>query len=154
MKKPIKILFCSSSGGHYWNILQLKKLAKKYPSFVVTEKTDFNDDCICDKKYLFPMLNRKHFTSYLKIPFIVIKSIFILIKERPTHIISTGAFAVFPLLLLGKIMGKKIIFLETYARVNTPSFVGKLTYRFADLFFVQYKSMLEVYPNARVGAVL
>jgi len=154
MSKPIKILFCSSSGGHYWNILHLKKLADKYPSFVVTEKTDFCEDKICDKKYLLPMLNRRTFSSYLKIPYVFMKSIFILIKEKPTHIISSGAFAVFFLLLLGKMMGKEIIFLETYARVNSPSFVGKLTYRFANLFLVQYQSMQKVYPKAKVGVIL
>ena len=39
MGKEIKICFAASSGGHYEQLMMLKPLMKKYPSFVVTEKT-------------------------------------------------------------------------------------------------------------------
>ena len=38
-RKEIKICFAASSGGHFEQLLMLKKLMEKYDSFIVTEKT-------------------------------------------------------------------------------------------------------------------
>ena len=40
---------------------------------------------------------------------------------------------------------------EPFARVNSPSLTGKLMYRIADLFIVQWKDMLQFYLNAIYG---
>ena len=37
------------------------------------------------------------------------------------------------------------------ANAKTPTAAGKMIYPIADLFIVQWKSMLEVYPNAVYG---
>ena len=48
-------------------------------------------------------------------------------------------------------MGKKVIYIESFARVDEPSLTGKLMYHVADLFIVQWKEMMEFYPNAVYG---
>ncbi len=85
----------------------------------------------------------------LMVNFILATIIFL--KERPTHIISTGAITVIPFALIGKIIGTKIIFIETFARIKDKTKTGKLMYKIADLFIVQWESLLEVYPNAVYG---
>jgi len=72
-------------------------------------------------------------------------------KERPSCIISTGALATYPICIIGFIMRIKIIYIESFARVDSPSLTGKLMYKFADLFIVQWEEMLEVYPKAKYG---
>ena len=48
----------------------------------------------------------------------------------------------------------KVIYLETFARVNDRSLTGRLVYPIADLFLVQWESLLEFYPKAKyVGGV-
>ena len=37
-----KLCFAASSGGHYEQLMMLEPLFKKYDSFIVTEKTDYN----------------------------------------------------------------------------------------------------------------
>lgn len=55
---------------------------------------------------------------------------------------------------IGKLFGSKIIYLETFANIKTKSLSGKLVYPIADLFLVQWESMLECYPKAvYVGGV-
>ena len=49
---------------------------------------------------------------------------------------------------LGKIFGKKIIYIETFANINKKTLTGKIIYPVADLFIVQWKKMLEFYPKA------
>jgi len=71
-----------------------------------------------------------------------------LIKDNP-HVVITagpGVGAIFS--YIGKLLGKKVIFIESWARVYSKSDSGKLVYPIADLFFVQWKEMEKVYPNA------
>jgi len=153
-KRPIKLCFCASSGGHYWELLQLKALANKYESFCITEKMIFNMENLCEKTYYLPQVNRKMLISIILFFVVSIKSFLIIIKEKPSYIISSGAFFTYPIMLLGKLFGAKILFFESLARTSSKSLTGKLVYFFADLFMVQWDSMLKLYPKAKVGRVL
>ena len=53
-----------------------------------------------------------------------------------------------------KLRGGKVIYIESFARVHDASLTGKLVYRFADLFIVQWETMIDVYPRAKyVGGI-
>ena len=52
--------------------------------------------------------------------------------------------------LIGKIFGSKIIFIETIANMNTKTVTGKLVYKFADLFLVQWEDMLKTLSKSKV----
>lgn len=73
------------------------------------------------------------------------------VKFRPQFIVSTGAHTAGPMCLIGKIFGSKIIFIETFANSKSKTITGRIVYKFADLFVVQWESMLELYPNAVYG---
>ena len=45
----------------------------------------------------------------------------------------------------------KRIWIETFANSTTQTEAGKLVYPIADLFIVQWESMLKLYPNAVMG---
>lgn len=40
----MKVCFTSSSGGHFEQLLMLKSLFAEYDSFIVTEKTKYNQN--------------------------------------------------------------------------------------------------------------
>lgn len=69
-------------------------------------------------------------------------------KVKPRVILSTGAVVSVPISFFGKLMGTKIIHVETGARVISMSFTGKFMYRIADLFFVQWEPLKQGYPKA------
>ena len=151
-------MFVSSTGGHLTELMQLKPLFKKYDYFIVTEKTKSNLSLL--KKYP----NRVNFlipgsytTLLAKIlyPFKLFLncwiSLFLILKIKPDVVISTGAHNAGPMCCLGKLFKKKVIFIETFANSETPSRTGKLIYKFADVFIVQWESMLKFYPNAIYG---
>lgn len=146
-----KICFVASSGGHLEEIYQLKSLAEKYNSFLVTEKTDFIGNIFCDKKYWVEQINRKQKGFGLVFIKLFSKAIYIIIKERPNVIISTGALCSFPFCLIGKLFGAKVIYIESFARITKASLTGKLVYRISDLFIVQWEEMKKIYPKATVG---
>ena len=75
-------------------------------------------------------------------------SLKIFLKEKPNFIICTGVLAMIPMCLIVKITGGKLIYIESFAKVTSPTETGKLLYKFADKFYVQWESMLEFYPKA------
>ena len=78
----------------------------------------------------------------------ILKTIVMYFKIRPKVIITTGTHTAGPMCYLGKIFGSKIIYIETIANINTKTATGRLIYPIADLFLVQWKEMLKIYPKA------
>jgi beta-1,4-N-acetylglucosaminyltransferase len=146
-----KICFAASSGGHLEEIMGLKPIMDNNDSFFLTEKCNFIDVNICEKIYYVSQINRKEPLFVFKFTLLFFRSFKILLLEKPEYIITTGALATYPICLLGKIMKKKIIYIESFARIDGPSLTGKMMYKIADLFIVQWKELLEYYPNAIYG---
>lgn len=143
----MRVCFISSSGGHYEQLLILKPLMEKYNGFIVTEKTIYNSD-VGYRNYKLIQINRKEQLWIIKIIINALKSFYIFCKEKPDIIISTGVLSTIPMCLLSKIFKKKLIYIESFAKVDTPTLTGKLLYKVADQFYVQWPQMLSVYPNA------
>lgn len=143
-----KICFAASSGGHYEQLLMLRPLMEKYDSFVVTEKTLYKTTVKDEKMYYMHQVNRKEagFPIWILVNFL--KSVLIMVKERPGVVITTGVLAMIPLCILVKAAGGKLIYIESFAKVTSPTETGKLMYRFADRFYVQWEPMKKIYPKA------
>lgn len=144
-----KIAFIASSGGHLEQLTMLKPLMERYDSFVITEITPYQSACPCKRRYSIRQVNRHEPLFILKLIVNGFSSLRIFLKERPDMVISTGALAVIPFCLISKILfRRKLIFIESFAKVTSPTLTGKLLYRFADRFYVQWETMLDVYPDA------
>ena len=72
----------------------------------------------------------------------------ILKKEKPDLIISAGAAPAVPFFFLAKCKGIKTIYIEPFDRVQKPSLTGKLCYKVADVFIVQWEQMKKIFPKA------
>lgn len=143
-----KVLLTASSGGHFEQLMMLKDIINEYDSVVLTEKTKYQIKVDNARVYTVCQVNRKELLFIFKFFYIFIKSLIIIIKEKPDVIISLGALCTFPACLLMKIMRKKVVFIESFAKIDSPTLTGKLVYKFADLFMVQWESMKKYYPNA------
>lgn len=73
---------------------------------------------------------------------------------RPSVVISTGAGMTLPFFIMARAFGANCIFVETGARVSTPSMTGRLLYRFSHLFIVQNAALLPFYKKAVVASIL
>lgn len=147
-KKNKKICFAASSGGHFEQIAMLEPLMNKYDSFVVTEKTEYKAKIKGQKMYYLHQVNRKEKSMIFWLLINSFKSLKLLVMENPDVIITTGVLAMIPLCLLGKFFGKKLIYIESFAKITSPTETGKFIYKFADQFYIQWESMKEFYPNA------
>lgn len=148
-KKAMKICFAASSGGHLEQLLMLKPLMSKYESILVTEKTPYLEDMKIDSKlYTVPQVNRRELTALFKLIIITIKSLVIFLKEKPDVVVCTGVLAMIPICLYSKLFGKELIYIESFAKMESPTLTGKFLYPFADRFYVQWEDMKNFYPNA------
>ena len=147
-QKKVKICFAASSGGHYEQLMMLKPLMDKYDSFVITEWTEYNAEIKGVKTYYLKQVNRKEQTFFWRMIKNSILSLKIFLKEKPDLVICTGVLATIPMCLVAKAARKKLIYIESFAKVNSPTETGKLLYRFADQFYVQWESMKKFYPSA------
>ena len=144
----LKIIFAASSGGHFEQLLMLKPLMEKYESVLVTEKTGYGAGKLDVKTDYVKQINRKELLFILKFIVNSFKSLGIIIKEKPDVMITTGVLATIPLALLMKLFKKKLIYIESFAKVTSKTLSGKLLYKYADRFYVQWEEMLKLYPNA------
>lgn len=153
-----KVLFISSTGGHFDELLQLKPLFKKYNSYIITEKDKSNEslkEIYGDKMYFLPYGTRaKLFTYIFKYFYLCLRTVYLYFKIRPKVIITTGTHTAGPMCIIGKIFGSKIIYIETIANTNKKTATGKLIYPIADLFIVQWEEMLKLYPKAIYGGTI
>ena len=147
-----KILFISSTGGHLSELLQLKPMFKKYDYHIVTEKTKSTLSLKKEYKdkidYLVYGTKDHLFTYIFKFIFNIFKSFYLYIKIRPKIIITTGTHTAVPMCYIGKLFRSKIIFIETFANINTRTLSGRLVYPISDLFIIQWEELEELYPKA------
>lgn len=150
-----KVLFISSTGGHFNELLQLKPIFEQYDYHIITEKDKTNEDLVRqygNKIHFLPYGTRSKILSYIiKYFYLCIKTIFLYLKIKPKYIVTTGTHTAGPMCYLGKLFGSKIIYIETFANSNTKTATGRLIYPIADLFIVQWKEMLKLYPKAVYG---
>jgi UDP-N-acetylglucosamine:LPS N-acetylglucosamine transferase len=144
----MKICLTSSAGGQLLQIFQLENVYKKYEHFFLTFKKTTTESLIKKEKVHFVAMPER---NLLKILLCMLQSLIIFLKESPDVVISTGSGVTFFICFYAKIFGKKIIYIESFSRVNSPSFTGRLLYRISDLFIVQWKPLLKYYNNAIYG---
>ena len=147
----MKIALVCSHGGHLTEILRLMEAFEGHDVFFITYVSPRTQN-LGFRNYLIENIGKsapRMFTSFFKI-------LSILIKERPDVVISTGSEIAIPAITLARIMGIKTIFIESWCRISTKSFTGRVLYYISEQFLVQWPQMLKVYgKKARFeGAVI
>lgn len=151
--KDIKVCFAASSGGHLEQLLALRSLMERYDSLILTERTAYSANLPVRARYVM-QVNRHEFSFIVRMIANAVTALACWLRERPDVIVCTGALATIPFCLIGHVLGSKLVYIESFAKTDSPTMTGKLLQKHADRFYVQWKSMLSVYPGARfVGGV-
>lgn len=144
----MKICFVASSGGHWEELMCLNDIADEHEAIYITEEGGQASDFNKKPMYLLQQINRHERNFVWHFIKIIVKAWKIMKKEKPKLVITTGALIAFPFCVFAKIFGAKLIYIESFARVEDASLTGKLAYRFADLFLVQWEELVNIYPKA------
>lgn len=154
-KTAKKLCLACSLGGHLTQMLQLEPLYARYDHFFITEDAPLSRSLSNGERAYFVRLVNRRMPLF---PFLLLGNaarVFgILRRERPDVVISTGALNAVPVCYLAKLLGSRVVFIESFAKVTTPTLSGRLVHPVADLFIVQWESLLPFYPKAVYGGSL
>ena len=142
----MKICFVTSSGGHLTQLYALKPWWEKHNRFWVTfEKEDATSILRDEETYWAYHPTNRNVKNLFKNLFVAWR---ILREEKPDIIMSTGAGVAVPFFWLGKFFGCKLIYIEVFDRIDSPTLSGRLVYYFTDKFLVQWEAQKRFYPKS------
>jgi UDP-N-acetylglucosamine transferase subunit ALG13 len=152
-----RICLAASGGGHVRQLLDLQPVWSEHDYFFVTEDTALGRSLAeqhpthflphfawgqAKQGHVLRMLSRAAQSFF--------QAFAILRRERPGVVISTGAGAVFPIVFWARLMGARVIVIESFARFEKPSLFGRMAAPFANLMVVQSAKLAKAYPKAKV----
>lgn len=110
-------------------------------------------DTFYESVEIYPARNKYgHLKTIVTLPIFFINSIYhtfkLLGKYDIKAIVSTGPGLVVVPALIFRSLNKKVIFLETWSRFTSKSLTGSLMSKISSVFYVQNKTLLNVYKNA------
>jgi beta-1,4-N-acetylglucosaminyltransferase len=146
MKRRLKICVVSSIGGHLDEVMQLLPVIREHEYFFVVNAEGSLPKVIEEKT-----IRIAHSERDWKLIINFWEAARILLARRPDVIVSCGAGPAVPFALVGKAMGIKVIFIETFAAVEKPTLTGRLLRPIADLFIYQWKTLAHAYPKGEYG---
>lgn len=93
MIKLKKVIFVSSSGGHFSELLCLEKLFDEYEYLLITEETDITKEFQDKYNMEFLKYGSRHYIFRYIFVFLynVFKCIKIVLKFKPDTVVTTGA---------------------------------------------------------------
>lgn len=151
--KTIKICLAASAGGHLSQLVRLSESWKSHEIFCVTT-TDVVQNKLSKygKIYIVGECNRQHPLRVIKVLLWCIRAV---LKERPDVLISTGAAVGCIMCFLGKLLGARVVWIDSITNVERISLSGRMVRYIADLFLVQWPELAQRYKNVEyVGAII
>ena len=145
--KKLKLVIACSTGGHLVEVKRLEDVYKNYDyTYFTFEGGVANELAKTEKVVTIPNIHRqKPFTWIIGIW----RSLIAVIKMRPDVIITTGAGVVVFYCIFARMLGAKLVFIESMARIELPTLTARMLYPFSNLFIVQWPNLLKFIPKAK-----
>lgn len=154
--RPVLCL-AASGGGHVRQILDLEPLWREYPHFFVTEDTALGRSIAARSETEFVphfALGQARLGSPLRMLGAAWKSMWcalgIVRRRRPDFVITTGAGSQIFVVAWARLLGAKIILVDSFARFDSPSAFARLAGPLAHLRFAQSAASGAKWPGARI----
>ena len=151
----IKLLVVLGEGGHTRQMLNLVDLLGDDVNYyyIVPREDNLSTGHIKHAGPIYRLTrprgkHAKIISSVMRTILTGVESLRVLLQVRPSAIVSAGPAIAVPVSILGKLLGVRIIFVESASRVTMLSLSGRIMYRWADLFFVQWPQLAEKLPRA------
>ena len=152
--KRKKICLACSAGGHLRELqLAIGDIPERWNCYWLTLKTTSTKEFLKDKEHVF----LQNFQPQRKWTLLVnaTQALFWVLIKRPKVIVTTGAGVTVPTVYFAKkLLGTKVIFINSAADVTHASKTPLWIEKYSDLFLVQWEDMLNIFPNATCCGVL
>lgn len=153
MKKPArgKLLAVSSGGGHW---IQLRRVAPAFDGFDVVYVTVIASYRSQVPDSRFYRVNDATRWNKLALMLLALRMAIIVLRERPTAVVSTGALPGYFAVLFGRWLGARTVWLDSMANIEDMSMSGAQVGPYADLWLTQWPHLAKTAGPHYGGSVL
>ena len=150
---PVKICLVASAGGHLSQLLKIVPAVAGYEVFVITTSEAVRENLTrLGPVHVVRECNRQQFLPLIRVFLACAR---ILRRARPDVVLSTGAAAGCMCCFLGKLLGARVVWVDSITNVNRLSLSGWLVRHIADLFLVQWAQLAQKYRGTEyVGTIV
>jgi len=150
----MNVYIVASPGGHMTQALSVIDAFEGNDLYLITlDFPNIRNLCLNDLREIHRISLWFGYSMKVGVPITLLVSFWtifkIFLKNRPHLIFSTGSEIAVPAFFIGKyLFHAKTIYMESLTRVHELSLTGKLLYRVADVFLVQWKDLTKRYKKA------
>lgn len=138
MERKIKVLSIASVGGHWVQLLRLSAAFKDMELIYMSTNSDF-ESMVKGHKF-FTVTDASRWNKFLLIK-CFFEVFWIILKEKPDVVITTGAAPGLMGIIAGRIRGSRTIWVDSIANVEELSMSGKIAQRFASRVYTQWPEL-------------
>lgn len=146
-----RVLAISSTGGHWIQMLRLQPAFEGCDVTYATTNPDYQSDV---PGLPFRTIIDANRTQKFKLILSLLSVAWVIITEKPDTILTTGAAPGFFALRLGKLFGKKTIWLDSIANAEELSLSGRKAGKHATLWLTQWEHLAKPEGPHYFGNVL
>ncbi|GMV96854.1 MAG: UDP-N-acetylglucosamine--LPS N-acetylglucosamine transferase [Phycisphaerae bacterium] len=147
----MRILAVSSGGGHWVELVRLCKAWQGHQAVFVTVHRSYATDVPGARFYVI-----NDATRWNKFGLILLAArlVYILIRERPDVVVTTGAAPGYLALRIGKMLGARTVWIDSIANAEELSLSGQYAGPYADLWLTQWAHLARPDGPRYEGAVI
>jgi len=150
MTRP-RLLAIASGGGHWKELVRLAPLFDEYDTIYVTTEPGFARDVPGAR---FKTVTEASRWDKLRLLKSALEVTWLLLRERPRVVITTGAAPGWFALYLAKKMGAKTVWIDSFANGEKLSLSGEKAGKYADLWLTQWPELARAEGPEYAGSVL
>lgn len=134
-----RVLAVASGGGHWVQLRKLGTLLDEHDVAYMTVNEEYREEVSRARFYAVPDANLWNKLGLVRLAAAVL---WVVLRERPDVVISTGAAPGFFALFWGKLVcGSRTIWVDSVANSERLSASGEKAGRFADLWLTQWEAL-------------
>lgn len=152
-RRHVDVLLVASSGGHLLQLLSLEAAWEGLDRYWVVEDTiDARSLLAGEHVFAIGFATERSIVGLLRgLPL----AARLLVRLRPSVVVTTGAAPAVPYAWLGRLLGARVVYIESITRIEELSLAAKLIAPFATRMYVQWPELAEKHRRALyAGAVL
>jgi beta-1,4-N-acetylglucosaminyltransferase len=143
----VDVLLVCSPGGHLLQLLALRRAWEGFSTaWVSLGRADARSLLADDRVYFAHGPTNRNIPHFFRNLILAVQLLRLL---RPRVIVTTGAGVAVPFAWIGRILGSRVIYIESLSRVDDVSLSCRLIRPVADRIYGQWPEFVRAYPHAR-----
>jgi beta-1,4-N-acetylglucosaminyltransferase len=144
---PADLLLVCSTGGHLQQMLALRDVWSAYSHVWVTFDKSDSQSLLREETVVHAHSpTNRNVKNLVRNLFLARRT---LRAVRPQVMLTTGAGVAVPFAWLARLRGTKVVYVESFTRIEGPSLSGRLIAPIANRFYAQWPDLAAAFPKAR-----